>query len=62
MTISEIQTVKTALHQLAVQANSLAMGLQNAAPPQVETSALGSVQYLKETAVQLEHISQEISS
>lgn len=62
MTNSEAQATQTALLKIVAQARALAIGLQNAAPPQIEGSALGTVQYLKETATQLEEISQAIEN
>lgn len=55
---TEISTAKTVLHEIATHAYNLAMGLQNAAPPQATTGL--SIQYLKEISVKLENLSQEI--
>ena len=62
MSVADLQTAKTILHEVAVHAHNLAMGLQNAAPPQAaETGPVKSIQYLLETAVQLEKTSQIIA-
>lgn len=58
MAISEeAQFIKDKLHSLASKVYLLAMGLQNAAPPGTPAN---SVQYLLETAAQLEKASHEI--
>lgn len=57
MTTSDTQFVKDKLHGLASQVYILAMGLQNAAPPGAPAK---SVQYLLETAAQLEQASNAI--
>lgn len=49
---------KNELHQIANQAYNLAMGLQNAAPPQATTGS--SIKYLIEISLKLEQLSQEI--
>jgi hypothetical protein len=54
----QVLLVKNALHELATQAYNIAMGLQNAAPPQegMGTPAK-SIQYLLATSVQIEQAS-----
>lgn len=59
MTASDSETTKIALHDIAIHAFNLAMGLQNAAPPQSTPGP--SVQYLKEISMELESISQKIA-
>lgn len=62
MSVADVLTAKTILHEVAVHAHNLAMGLQNAAPPQAkEAGPVKSIQYLLETAVQLEKTSQIIA-
>ena len=51
---------KNVLQEVAKQAEGLAMGLQNAAPPQEGGKPPKSVQYLFETAMQLEQLSGSI--
>lgn len=53
--VSEVQKI---LHEIANQAYNLAMGLQNAAPPQATTGT--SIKYLIEISLKLEHLSQEM--
>lgn len=57
MLITTLHTAAQEMHQIAKQAYALATGLQNAAPP---GAALQSVQYLLETAAQLEQTGSEI--
>ncbi len=59
MSISDMSSVKTMLHELATQAYGLAMGLQNAAPSQ-PGGPPKSVQYLLEVSLQVEKISKTI--
>lgn len=59
MAISDLNNAKNVLHEIATQAYSLAMGLQNAAPSQ-EKSPPKSVQYLIETSLVIEKISKNI--
>lgn len=60
--VADIHTAKNILHEVAVHAHNLAMGLQNAAPPQAkEVGPIKSIQYLLETAIQLEKTSQIIA-
>ncbi|HSW69336.1 MAG TPA: hypothetical protein VLI69_04155 [Gammaproteobacteria bacterium] len=60
-TINEMSAVKNALHEIANQAYNLAMGLQNAAPVQAESSGPPkSVQYLLETSLHINKISKII--
>jgi hypothetical protein len=56
MTIENVHVVTHEMRGLANQVYILATGLQNAAPP---GASLQSVQYLLETAAQLEQISQD---
>jgi hypothetical protein len=63
MAPSDFEMAKNLLHEIAVHAHNLAMGLQNAAPPQaLEHGPIKSVQYLMETAIQLEKTSQAITA
>ena len=55
--MANARLVKTKMHELASQVYILATGLQNAAPP---GSPGKSVQYLLETAEQLENVSKTI--
>lgn len=57
MLITNIHAATQGIHQIAKQAYILATGLQNAAPP---GTSLQSVQYLLETAAQLEQTCGEI--
>ncbi len=52
---------KSVLREIAKQAYALAIGLQNAAPPQESSTVPKSVQYLFETSMQLEKTSDEIT-
>jgi len=62
MSVADYTAAKNTLHEIAVHAHNLAMGLQNAAPPQAtESGPIKTVQYLLETAVQLEKTSQAIA-
>ena len=59
---ADAHNAKTILHEIAVHAHNLAMGLQNAAPPQAkEVGPVKSIQYLLETAIQLEKTSQAVA-
>lgn len=60
MTTTDFQVVKNGMHDIAAQAYALAMGLQNASPPQGENKPIKSVQYLLETATQLEQVIRSI--
>jgi len=60
MTISDIHSAKTVLHEVATNAYTLAMGLQNAAPPQENNNPAPSVQYLLEAAIQLKQSSKHL--
>lgn len=60
--MSDLSLAKTVLHEIAVQAHTLGTGLQNVAPPQSVIQKPNSVQYLLETAQQLEKTSQEIGN
>lgn len=60
MAESDPVVAKSTLHELATQAYNLAMGLQNAAPPQSTTSS--SIKYLIEISLKLEQVSKEIDS
>ena len=57
--MSNVRLIKSKLHELASQVYILATGLQNAAPP---GSPGKSVQYLLETAAQLEQTSSALDS
>ena len=57
MSITSIHAATHGMHEIARQAYILATGLQNAAPP---GTSLQSVQYLLETAAQLEQTCSEI--
>ena len=60
--VTDLLNAKNVLHEVALHSHNLAMGLQNAAPPQSkETGPIKTVQYLLETAVQLEKTSQVIA-
>ena len=60
MPASDTRTAKNILHEIATHAYTLAMGLQNVAPLEETTSPGSSVQYLLETAIQLQQASQHI--
>lgn len=60
MAPADIQLVKNVLHDVASQAYALAMGLQNAAPPQDLNHPIKTVQYLLETAMYLEQTNRSI--
>lgn len=60
MAPTDLQLVKTGLHDIASHAYALAMGLQNAAPPQGESKPIKTVQYLLDTAMQLEQINRSL--
>lgn len=60
MTPSTIEFAKTELHQIATHAYNLAMGLQNAAPPDAPVGS--SVQYLREVSIELEAVYQEVTA
>jgi uncharacterized protein Yka (UPF0111/DUF47 family) len=57
MLITSTRTVIDGMHEIAKQSYALATGLQNAAPPGM---SLQSVQYLLETAAQLEQTGSEL--
>ncbi len=57
MPMTSTENVTLEIRQIANQANALAIGLQHAAPP---GASLQSVQYLLETATQLEQACDEI--
>lgn len=59
MITATIRTIIQSIHELAKQAYVLATGLQNAAPP---GASLQSVQYLLETAAQLERAKGELEN
>jgi hypothetical protein len=59
MSVSEVEIVKSTLHEIAAHAHTLGTGLQNVAPPQSVKGS--SIQYLKEIAVILESISQKLN-
>lgn len=58
MTGSDINRIKRALSEIALQAYNLGMGLQNAAPPEVKIG--GSIQYLKDISICLNDICVEL--
>lgn len=58
MLIITVHAITEEMHDIAKQASILAAGLQNAAPP---GTSLQSVQYLLETAAQLEKTCDEIN-
>lgn len=60
MAPTDIQLVKNVLHEVASHAYALAMGLQNAAPPQDLNQPIKTVQYLLETAMYLEQTNRSI--
>jgi hypothetical protein len=60
MSSIDIDMAKKTLHEIALQAYNLAMGLQNAAPSQASPGP--SIQYLKEISIQLESISKQIDA
>lgn len=53
-------TVKTTLREIAKQASALGTGLQNAAPGDKSGVPNNSVQYLVDTAEQLDQVAEEI--
>ena len=60
--LADISAAKEVLHEVAVHAHNLAMGLQNAAPHQAqEVGPVKTIQYLLETAIQLEKTSQALA-
>lgn len=59
MSVSVLDAAKHTLQEIATQAYSLAMGLQNAAPTQTG-SPPPSVQYLLETSLMLNKLSKKI--
>lgn len=60
MILSDMQSAKTVLHEIARNTYTLAMGLQNAAPPQGNNKPGLSIQYLFEAAIQLNQFSQHL--
>ncbi len=58
MTTSDASYARQVLHEIATQAYSLAMGLQNAAP--FQTGPAKSVQYLLEISLQIDKTSKQI--
>lgn len=59
MVASDVEIARVVLHEIATHAYNLAMGLQNAAPPQATISS--SIVYLREISVVLENISQKVA-
>ena len=57
---SDLLLIKNSLHEIASHAYNLAMGLQNAAPPQAPPGP--SVKYLQEIALRLEKISKDVEA
>jgi hypothetical protein len=60
MAPTDFQLVKNVLHEIANHAYALAMGLQNAAPPQEEAKPAKTVQYLLDTAMHLQQCNRSI--
>lgn len=58
MAPSDIEIATVELHEIAQHAYNLAMGLQNVAPSQVTAGM--SIQYLRETSIELEKMHQQI--
>lgn len=56
--LDDLQVVKSSFAEMAKQTNGLALGLQNAAPPQKGLPP--SVQYLFETTEQLQEMLKKI--
>jgi hypothetical protein len=55
---SDLTMAKNTLHEIAMQAYNLGMGLQNIAPPPASTGT--SIQYLKEISLKLESLSKKV--
>jgi hypothetical protein len=60
MAPTDYQFVKSSLHEIADKAYALAMGLQNASPPQSDGKPINTVQYLLDTAMQLERLNRSL--
>lgn len=60
MTMSDTHAAKALLYDIATHAYNLAMGLQNAAPPQEHTKPAPSIQYLLEVTIQLKQAGKQI--
>jgi hypothetical protein len=60
MAPTDLQLVENTLHEIASHAYALAMGLQNAAPATEQSKPIKTVQYLMETAMQLEQANRTI--
>lgn len=60
MAPGEVQLVKNTLHEIATHSYAIAMGLQNAAPPQEVNKPADTVQYLMDIAKQLEQTNRTI--
>jgi hypothetical protein len=58
--MSDTHAAKTLLYDIAAHAYNLAMGLQNAAPPQENSKPAPSIQYLLEAAIQLKQSSKHV--
>lgn len=60
MSPADINMAKTVLHEIALHAVNLALGLQNLAPPQVAAGT--SIQYLKDISLKLEEVCKNIEA
>jgi hypothetical protein len=60
MAPTDVQLVRNVMHEIATHAYALAMGLQNAAPPQESSKPIKTVQYLLDTAMQIQQCNREI--
>lgn len=58
--MTDFNAIRMELHEIALQANKLGVALQGVAPPQESLQRVGSMQYLLETAEQIEVVSHEI--
>jgi hypothetical protein len=62
MAPTDYQFVKNGLHEIADKAYALGMGLQNVSPPQAEGKSVNTIQYLLDTAMQLEQINRSLDA
>jgi len=60
MAPTDYQLVQNELHDIASKAYALAMGLQNVSPPLPDNKPIDTVQYLLDTAMQLEQLNRSI--
>lgn len=60
MAPTDFQLVKNGLHEIADKTYALAMGLQNASPPQNDGKPINTIQYLLDTAMQLEQLNRSL--